>query len=75
MPTIQTSNTAQSKAQEASLSAVVIRCGCSDPQSHYQKVCPDGIREDLGVISYWNRSPLKRFWYWYRTKIMKEIVQ
>jgi hypothetical protein len=38
-----------SSAQEASISIVVIRA--------------DGTREDLGVVSYWHRNPLKRLQY------------
>lgn len=26
----------------------------------------NGKREDLGVISYWNRNPLLRVWFWVR---------
>ena len=37
---------AKSGVQEASIAAVVIRA--------------DGTREDLGVVSYWHRSPLRR---------------
>jgi len=37
---------ARQKMKEASIAAVVIRA--------------DGTREDLGVISYWNRNPLRR---------------
>jgi hypothetical protein len=36
-------------AKRMSLSAVVIRA--------------DGTREDLGIISYYHRNPLKRLWY------------
>jgi hypothetical protein len=35
--------------REASIAAVVIRA--------------DGTREDLGVVSYWNRNPLRRLWW------------
>ncbi len=24
----------------------------------------DGPVEDLGVISYWHRNPLRRLWFW-----------
>jgi hypothetical protein len=40
---------AKAKVQEASIAAVVIRA--------------DGTREDLGVVSYWNKNPLRRFWW------------
>jgi hypothetical protein len=37
---------AESKIKEASIAAVVVRA--------------DGRREDLGVVSFWNRNPFKR---------------
>jgi hypothetical protein len=37
---------AKGQAQEASLSAIVIRA--------------DGRREDLGTIAYWHTNPLRR---------------
>ena len=37
---------AKSELREASIAAVVIRA--------------DGTREDLGVVSYWHKNPLKR---------------
>lgn len=37
---------AKQKFKEASIAAVVIRA--------------DGTREDLGVVSYWNKNPFKR---------------
>jgi hypothetical protein len=52
--------------------AVVIRCGCSDAEKrradHHSKfnvICPKPrSREDLGVVSYHHRNPLKRLRYW-----------
>jgi hypothetical protein len=46
--------------QEASVRAVVTRCGCGDPASHPEAVCPKGVTEDLGVVSYYHRNPFKR---------------
>lgn len=40
---------ARQDIQSASIAAVVIRA--------------DGTREDLGVISYWHKNPLRRFWW------------
>lgn len=40
---------AKGQLREASISAVVIRA--------------DGTREDLGVVSYWHKNPLRRA-YW-----------
>ncbi len=41
-----TDQTAKSGVKEASIAAVVIRA--------------DGTQEDLGVVSYWHKNPLKR---------------
>lgn len=48
---------ASATAREASISAVITRA--------------DGTVEDLGVISYWHRNPLKRAW-WRLRQWMKE---
>ncbi len=40
---------AHSGAREATISAVVTRA--------------DGSVENLGVVSYWHRNPLKRLWW------------
>jgi hypothetical protein len=40
---------ATQKMREASIAAVVIRA--------------DGSRQDLGVVSYWHRNPLRRLWW------------
>ncbi|MEK6323615.1 MAG: hypothetical protein AABN33_18395 [Acidobacteriota bacterium] len=63
------------KAREVSISAVVIRCRCGDPDSHRGEVCPRGEREDRGTVSYWHRNPLKRFYYWFETVFKKRRVQ
>lgn len=55
-------NTAQSVV-EASMEAVVIRCGCGDPLSHaaLDLPCPNPQRvESLGVIAYYHRNLLRR---------------
>lgn len=40
---------AKQKMKQTTIEAVVIRA--------------DGTREDLGVISYWHRNPLRRLWW------------
>ena len=58
--------------QESSLEAIVIRCGCGDPSSHLGTVCPTPrSREDLGVIAYYHRNPLRR-WAWMFNKRVRE---
>lgn len=51
------------KAKEASIQAIVIRCTCGIPDSHFGEPCARGKQQNLGTISYWNRNPLKR-WLW-----------
>ncbi len=46
---------ASGKPKEASIRARVIRL--------------DGSVEDLGVISYWHRNPLKRLWWWVKRQV------
>ena len=63
--------------KQGTLEAVVIRCGCGDPNSHFGEVCPKGIREDHGVVSYYHRNPLRR-WAWefnQQYKLMKERIK
>lgn len=58
--------TAGVKAKEAEIRAVVIRCGCDDPDSHslLQRPCPSPRNiEDKGRIAYYHRNPLRR-WAW-----------
>jgi hypothetical protein len=43
---------ANAQIKEASIAAVVVRA--------------DGSQEDLGVISYWHKNPLRRMWWWLR---------
>ena len=39
----------RSKVEQASIAATVIR--------------KDGTREELGIVSYWHRNPLRRLWW------------
>ena len=54
-----------------SVSAVVVRCTCGNPASHAGAVCPQGKTQDMGVISYWHRNPLRRL-AWRVKRIMKK---
>jgi hypothetical protein len=40
---------AKARLKQAQIEAVVIR--------------KDGRQEDLGVVSYWNRNPIRRVWW------------
>lgn len=51
------------RLQEASVEAVVLRCGCGAPAEHPDEVCPRAWAEPLGVVSYWHSNPLRR-WLW-----------
>lgn len=56
--------TVAASTKEASIQAVVIRCGCGDPASHPDAVCPrPRATEDLGTIAYYHKNPLRR-WLW-----------
>jgi hypothetical protein len=48
------------QAKEASISATITRA--------------DGSIEQLGVISYWHKNPLKR-WMWRAKQSVKEIMK
>ncbi len=46
--------------RQASAEALVIRCGCGDPLSHWGEVCPTPKRtDDLGTIAYYHESRWK----------------
>lgn len=57
---IETIASGTSKPRAAEVQAVVIRA--------------DGTREDLGVIAYWHRNPLKRLWFFIRKNLLGRIV-
>lgn len=61
MPTIQV----KAPARRATIEAVVTRCGCGDPDRYHPgKPCPRPQKvEDRGVVSYFHRNPLKRWWW------------
>jgi hypothetical protein len=60
-------------AEEASIAAVVIRCGCPPGEmDHEGAVCwRPRAEEDLGVIAYSHRNPL-RTWWWEIRQAWKE---
>lgn len=58
-------------AEEISIAAVVIRCGCGDPLNIHGwdngelLPCPKPAgSEDRGVIAYYHKNPIKR-WAWH----------
>lgn len=47
--------------REAEIALVVVRCGCGDPSSHLNAICPAPRSEhDLGVVSRSSDNPIKR---------------
>lgn len=53
--------TVAASTKEASIQAVVIRCGCGDPASHPDAVCPrPRATEDLGTIAEYHQNPIRR---------------
>jgi hypothetical protein len=55
---------ARPEVKRASVEAQVIRCGCGNPASHVGAHCPRPRKvENRGVVSYWHRNPLKRWWW------------
>lgn len=76
------SQTAKSSSIKQTISAKAIRCGCTpyqklipDWHGHCRKVCPNPrAEEDLSVVSFWHRSPLKRLAFWIRRRVLRQIV-
>ena len=66
-----------SSVQSASLSAVVIRCGCGDPDGHNGLRGPAGpcprprATEDLGVVAYYHCNPLRRLLWHLRQQLAR----
>lgn len=47
--------------KDAEIALTVIRCGCGDPTSHSNAICPTPRSEhDLGVVTRISNNPLKR---------------
>jgi hypothetical protein len=53
--------TAKNKTSECSISAVIIR--------------KDGTREDLGVIAYYHKNPIKRLIFEIKRRISKWLIR
>jgi hypothetical protein len=60
---------------EASISAVIIHCNCDNPPSHLGEPCPTGLLEELGVVSYYHKNPLKRLIWSANRKVFKKWQQ
>lgn len=60
--------------ESAQIDAVVIRCGCGNPDSHKGEVCPKGKPVNLGTIAYFHRNPLRRL-AWELKQAIKQIKE
>lgn len=50
--------------KDAEIALKVVRCGCGNPSSHSNAICPTPRDEnDLGVVAYIAKNPLKRLWW------------
>lgn len=56
-------------------------CHCKNPQEHTglpcpygNDSCPQGKKENFGIVSYWHKNPFKRLSYWFRTRILEGRV-
>jgi len=58
---------------EQIISAVKIKCTCGNPQSHIPDPCPQGIKENLGVIAFYNDNPSKRVAFWVAEKLARYL--
>ena len=79
--------TARSNSVMQSVSATIVRCGCTPEQQAmfdwhgwhrlgrpaYPCPRPRAV-EPLGVVSYWHRNPFKRLTHWLLTKVFRQIV-
>jgi hypothetical protein len=46
---------------ELTLSAVIIRCGCGNPEAHRGQICPrPRKKENRGELAYWHPSLWRR---------------
>lgn len=51
---------ATAPVRSAELSAVVLRCRCTNPASHAGQPCPLARAEELGKIAFWHKNPVLR---------------
>jgi hypothetical protein len=77
------SQTAKSNSVMQSISAKIIRCGCTPDQKLMPlwhgavgKTCPNPRgEENHGIVSFWHRNPIRRLFYWFRRRILRQTVQ
>lgn len=63
--------------KDAEIALVVVRCGCGDPSSHPNAVCPKPRAEhDLGVVSRISDNPIKRLlWNLYGRRAADQRIE
>lgn len=50
--------------KDAEIALKIVRCGCGNPLSHPNAICPMPQSEnDLGRVAYISKNPLKRLWW------------
>lgn len=48
---------ADAQIELVQVEAVILHCGCGNPQSHAGAVCPKAIADDRGVVAKHERKP------------------
>ncbi len=63
-PVIDTTRISKQNMKQMETHATVVRCTCGAPASHLGIPCPVGRVEQLGMIQFYHRNPLKRWAWW-----------
>lgn len=45
------------------MTGMTVRSGTKSASIHAVKIKADGTRIPLGVVAYWHRNPLRRWWW------------
>lgn len=71
-PVVDISSVTPETMRQMETYATVVRCTCGEPASHAGIPCPSGRVEQLGLIQFYHRNPLKR-WAWWLSQRLKTI--
>lgn len=71
-PVIDTTRITKQSTRQMETYATVVRCTCGEPASHVGVPCPVGRVEQLGMIQFYHRNPLRR-WLWWLSQRLKFI--
>ena len=82
------STTVKSNSIMNSVSVQIIRCGCTEEQKSHPDwhgnntktrssfPCSNPKRvENKGIVAFWHKNPIKRFIFWFKTKILNSIIK